>query len=113
MKIGYIFSREGDSEAQEASMVACDCDCIIYDASVNRSKLTDIIESLVPGSILVSWRVDKIADSIKELSCVVRQLKAKDAALKLLQEGVLIDFSESSVIPEQLIDIMLQIEQSV
>ena len=87
MKIGYarVSSNNQDLELQEEELLKAGCEKI-YSESVsaknnNRAELMAMIESLRPDDIVVVYKIDRIARSLKGLIEIVELLNEKKVDL--------------------------------
>ena len=97
MKIGYarVSSNTQDLELQKQELIKAGCKTI-YSESVsakdnNRTELIAMIESLREGDIVVIYKVDRIARSLKGLIAVAELLNAKKVDLVSLDSGDKVD----------------------
>lgn len=97
MKIGYarVSSNNQDLELQKEELLKAGCKKI-YSESVsaknnNRAELMAMIESLRPDDIVVVYKIDRIARSLKGLIEIVELLNEKKADLISLDSGDKVD----------------------
>lgn len=97
MKIGYarVSSNNQDLELQKEELLKAGCKKI-YSESVsakdnNRTELMAMIESLRPDDIVVVYKIDRIARSLKGLIEIVELLNEKKVDLVSLDSGDRVD----------------------
>ena len=97
MKIGYarVSSNNQDLELQKQELLKAGCKQI-YSESVsarnnNRAELMAMIESLRPDDIVVVYKIDRIARSLKGLIEIVELLNEKKVDLISLDSGDRVD----------------------
>jgi len=97
MKIGYarVSSTTQDLELQVQELVKAGCKKI-YSESVsgkdnNRSQLKDMIEDLRASDIVVVYKIDRIARSLKGLMDIIEILHNKEVDLISLDSGDKVD----------------------
>jgi DNA invertase Pin-like site-specific DNA recombinase len=97
MKIGYarVSSNNQDLELQKEELLKVGCKKI-YSESVsaknnNRAELITMIESLRPDDIVVVYKIDRIARSLKGLIEIVELLNEKKVDLISLDSGDKVD----------------------
>ena len=97
MKIGYarVSSNNQDLELQKQELLKAGCEQI-YSESVsarnnNRAELMAMIESLRPDDIVVVYKIDRIARSLKGLIEIVELLNEKKVDLISLDSGDRVD----------------------
>ena len=97
MKIGYarVSSNNQDLELQKEELLKAGCKKI-YSESVsaknnNRAELMAMIESLRPDDIVVVYKIDRIARSLKGLIEIVELLNEKKVDLISLDSGDRVD----------------------
>ena len=97
MKIGYarVSSNNQDLELQKEELLKAGCKKI-YSESIsaknnNRAELMAMIESLRPDDIVVVYKIDRIARSLKGLIEIVELLNEKKVDLISLDSGDRVD----------------------
>ncbi len=97
MKIGYarVSSNNQDLELQKQALLNAGCKKI-YSESVsgkdnNRTKLMEMIESLRSDDIVMVYKIDRIARSLKGLIEIVESLNGKKVDLISLDSGDKVD----------------------
>ena len=97
MKIGYarVSSNNQDLELQKEELLKAGCKKI-YSESIsaknnNRAELMAMIESLRPDDIVVVYKIDRIARSLKGLIEIVELLNEKKVDLISLDSGDKVD----------------------
>ena len=97
MKIGYarVSSNNQDLELQKQELLKAGCKQI-YSESVsarnnNRAELMAMIESLRPDDVVVVYKIDRIARSLKGLIEIVELLNEKKVDLISLESGDRVD----------------------
>jgi DNA invertase Pin-like site-specific DNA recombinase len=93
--VGYarVSSAGQDLEIQLAVLKAAGCDVIRSDkrsatSTEGQGELRTILDFLHRGDVLTVTRIDRLARSIADLASIVRELEAKGAALKALEQPV-------------------------
>jgi len=100
MQIGYCRVSTDDQllNLQKDALIKIGCDKIFEDvmsgAKDIRPGLTDALEYLREGDILVVWRLDRLGRSLKHLINTVESLEQRKIGFKSLQESI--DTSTSS-----------------
>jgi len=96
-KIGYarVSSTTQDLELQVQELVKAGCKKIYSEAvsgkDNNRSKLQEMIQDLRSGDIVVVYKIDRIARSLKGLIDIIETLHSKEADLISLDSGDKVD----------------------
>jgi DNA invertase Pin-like site-specific DNA recombinase len=62
------------------------CETASGSSRTDRRELATLMEFLRPGDVLLVTRVDRLARSIADLSDIVRELRAKGASLRALEQ---------------------------
>lgn len=96
MKIfGYarVSSTDQDLDIQLAALKAAGCDAIRSEkrsgASTNgRTELRVLLDFVRRDDVLVVTRIDRLARSIADLAAIVRELEAKGASLKAIEQPI-------------------------
>ena len=97
MKIGYarVSSNNQDLELQKQALFNAGCKKIFSESvsgkDNNRTELMSMIESLREGDIVVVYKIDRIARSLKGLIEIVELLDSKNVDLVSLDSGDRID----------------------
>ena len=93
--VGYarVSSAGQELDLQVAALKAAGCDVIRSEkvsgtSTEGRAQLRTILDFLHRGDVLVVTRIDRLARSIADLASIVRELEAKGAALKALEQPV-------------------------
>jgi DNA invertase Pin-like site-specific DNA recombinase len=93
--IGYarVSSAGQELSIQLAALKAAGCDVIRAEKQSGtsiegRAELQTVLEFIHPGDVLVVTRIDRLARSIADLATIVRQLEAKGAALKAIEQPI-------------------------
>ncbi len=93
--VGYarVSTTDQDLELQLTALKAAGCDVIrsekVSGISTNgRAELRTILEFIRKGDVLVVTRIDRLARSIADLAGIVRQLEAKGAALRAIEQPI-------------------------
>ena len=87
MKIGYarVSSNNQDLELQKQELLKAGCEKIFSESvsgkDNNRVKLIEMIESLRVDDVVVVYKIDRIARSLKGLTEIVELLKGKEVDL--------------------------------
>jgi DNA invertase Pin-like site-specific DNA recombinase len=94
-KIGYarVSTIDQDLEIQETALRAAGCDVVRSEkrsgtTTAGRTELQTVLEFIRPGDVLMITRIDRLARSIGDLQDIVRELKAKGAALKATEQPI-------------------------
>ena len=97
MKVGYarVSSNNQDLELQKEALGKAKCEKI-YSESIsgkdnNRTELKAMISSLRKGDMVVVYKIDRIARSLKGLIEIIETLNAKNVDLVSLDSGDKID----------------------
>ena len=97
MKIGYarISSNTQDLELQKQELLKAGCEKIFSESASgkdnNRAELIKMITSLRANDIVVVYKIDRIARSLKGLIDIVESLKEKKVDLVSLDSGDRVD----------------------
>lgn len=97
MKIGYarVSSNTQDLELQKQELLKAGCQKIFSEAvsgkDNNRTKLKEMLAELREGDIVVIYKVDRIARSLKGLIEIIEQLNSKKVDLISLDSGDKVD----------------------
>jgi DNA invertase Pin-like site-specific DNA recombinase len=93
--VGYarVSSTGQDLDIQLASLKAAGCDVIRSEkrsgtSTEGRAELWTILDFLRKGDVLTVTRIDRLARSIADLAVIVRELEAKGAALKAIEQPI-------------------------
>ena len=94
MKIGYarVSTRDQNLELQIDALKKTGCEKIYQDiasgARSERPALTEMIENLRPGDILVIWKLDRLGRSLNHLIGMVNDLLEKEVGLQSLNDPI-------------------------
>lgn len=97
MKIGYarVSSKNQDLELQKQELFKAGCQKIFSESvsgkDNNRTELMIMIESLRPSDIVMVYKIDRIARSLKGLIEIIELLNAKKVDLVSLDSGDKVD----------------------
>ncbi len=97
MKIGYarVSSNNQDLELQKQKLLDAGCKRIFSESvsgkDNNRTELMAMIESLREGDMVVVYKIDRIARSLKGLIEIIELLNGKDVDLVSLDSGDKVD----------------------
>ena len=97
MKIGYarVSSNTQDLELQKQSLANAGCKKIFSESvsgkDNNRVELIKMLEALRPGDIIVVYKIDRIARSLKGLIEIIEMLSNKQVDLVSLDSGDKVD----------------------
>jgi DNA invertase Pin-like site-specific DNA recombinase len=93
--VGYarVSTVDQDLELQLAALKAAGCDVIRAEkvsgtSTAGRAELRTILDFIRSGDVLTVTRIDRLARSIADLAGIVRELEAKGAALKALEQPI-------------------------
>ena len=93
--VGYarVSTTDQNLELQLTALKAAGCDVIrsekVSGISTNgRAELRTILEFIRKGDVLVVTRIDRLARSIADLAGIVRELEAKGAALRAIEQPI-------------------------
>ena len=93
MKIGYarVSSNNQDLELQKQALTKAGCKKIFSESvsgkNNDRIELTKMIESLREGDVVVVYKIDRIARSLKGLIEIAELLKGRELNLVSLDRG--------------------------
>jgi DNA invertase Pin-like site-specific DNA recombinase len=92
---GYarVSTTDQDPTIQIEALKAAGCDVVRSEQvsgikRTGRDELATLLMFLRPGDTLVVTRIDRLARSVKDLQDIVYELKAKDVALKAIDQPV-------------------------
>lgn len=94
MKIGYarVSTREQELALQEEALSEAGCSRIFTEtasgAQRDRPELAKAIEYLRPGDVLVVWKLDRLARSVRQLIETVEDLAARGIGFVSLTESI-------------------------
>ena len=97
MKIGYarVSSNNQDLELQKQALTKAGCKKIFSESvsgkNNDRIELTKMIESLREGDVVVVYKIDRIARSLKGLIEIAELLKGREVNLVSLDRGDQVD----------------------
>lgn len=93
--IGYarVSTTEQDLSIQEVRLKEAGCEIIRTEkvsgtSREGRAELRNVLDFIRAGDVLMVTRVDRLARSIGDLQDIVRQLKARGAALKATEQPI-------------------------
>jgi len=93
--VGYarVSTVDQDLEIQLAALKAAGCDVIRAEkvsgtSTDGRAELRTILDFVRKGDVLTVTRIDRLARSIADLASIVRELEAKGAALKAIEQPI-------------------------
>jgi DNA invertase Pin-like site-specific DNA recombinase len=93
--VGYarVSSTDQDLEIQLAALRTAGCDVIRSEkvsgtSTEGRAELRTVLSFLRKGDVLMVTRIDRLARSIADLATIVRELEAKGAALKAIEQPI-------------------------
>ena len=86
-------SADQDLDIQLAALKAAGCDVIRTEkgsgtSTEGRAELQTVLAFLQRGDVLIVTRIDRLARSIADLAAIVRELEAKGAALKAIEQPI-------------------------
>lgn len=94
MKIGYarVSTHMQDLALQLDALHQAGCQQIYQEkgsgTKMSRPRLQELLDHLRPGDIVVIWKLDRLARSLKDLIELVTVIQAKDAALLSLKDQI-------------------------
>jgi len=94
MKFGHtrVSTREQDLALQQDALHAVNCEQIFEEklsgTSKARPQLQKLLEQLREGDVIVVWKLDRLARSLRDLVSLVQQIQAKGAALLSLKDQI-------------------------
>lgn len=94
MKIGYarVSTREQNLDMQVIALEDAGCERIyeeiVSGVKAERPILTNLIQQLRPGDILVIWKLDRLGRSLKNLVVLVQQLMENNIGLCSLNDPI-------------------------
>lgn len=92
MKIGYarVSTQEQELNLQLDALEAAGCAKIFQEkitgATRERPQLQALLEHLREGDVVVIWKLDRLARSLKDLVEIVNEMQEKGAELQSLQD---------------------------
>ena len=93
--IGYarVSTTDQDLSIQQAALKAAGCEVIRAEkrsgtTTAGRDELRTVLDFLRKGDVLMVTRIDRLARSIGDLQDIVRELKAKGASLKAIEQPI-------------------------
>ena len=93
--IGYarVSTTDQNLELQESALRAAGCNMIRSEkrsgtTTADRKELRITLDILRKGDVLMVTRIDRLARSIGDLQDIVRELKAKGASLKAIEQPI-------------------------
>jgi DNA invertase Pin-like site-specific DNA recombinase len=93
--VGYarVSTTDQDLDLQLAALKAAGCDVIRSEkrsgtSTDGRAELRNLLDFVRAGDVLVVTRIDRLARSISDLAAIVRELEAKGAALKAIEQPI-------------------------
>ena len=97
MKIGYarVSSNNQDLQLQQQALIEAGCQKIFSESASgkdnNRTELMIMIEALRPSDIVMVYKIDRIARSLKGLIEIIELLNNKNVDLVSLDSGDKVD----------------------
>lgn len=94
MRIGYarVSTQQQNLELQQDALKAAGCEKIIVDVAsgkrIQRSGLDQLHDTLRRGDVLVVWRLDRLARSLKHLIELLTDLEEGGIGFQSLQEAI-------------------------
>lgn len=94
MRIGYarVSTQQQNLELQQDALRAAGCDRVIVDVAsgkgMQRSGLDQLRDILRTGDVLVVWRLDRLARSLKHLIELLTELEQGGIGFQSLQESI-------------------------
>lgn len=96
MKIGYarVSTTQQSVDMQTKALLKAGCE-VVYEENVSgvkarsdRPELSACLKALRSGDVLVVWKLDRLARSIKELISIVQDLSARGVGFQSLTEQI-------------------------
>src|SRR5258708_1343270 len=103
MKIGYarVSTHDQSTELQLDALTKAGCERILSEqasgAKVERHELLKALEYARHGDVIVVWKLDRLARSIKQLIDTVEMLKERGIALESLTEKIDTDSAQGKL----------------
>jgi DNA invertase Pin-like site-specific DNA recombinase len=95
MLIGYarVSTEEQNLALQFDALTRAGCDRIFQDegitgVSMNRPALNDMLVSLRPGDVLVTWKLDRLGRSLSHLIGIIEDLSERGIGFRSLSEVI-------------------------
>lgn len=94
MKIGYarVSTRDQEAHLQTDALTEAGCERIFEEkasgAQRDRPELQRAVEYLRPGDVLVVWKLDRLARSLRQLIETVEDLQARGIGFISITEGI-------------------------
>ena len=94
MKVGYarVSTRDQDAAMQAEALGAAGCEKVFEEtasgAQKDRPQLIKVIEFLRKGDVLVVWKLDRLARSLKQLIETVEELESRGIGFVSLTESI-------------------------
>lgn len=94
MIVGYarISDRDLNPESQMDALTSAGCERIFVEkitgANRDRPQLKAALDQAGPGDVLVVWKLDRLARSVRQLAETVEQLQSKEISLKVLTQQI-------------------------
>jgi DNA invertase Pin-like site-specific DNA recombinase len=94
MRIGYarVSTIEQDTKLQTDALKKVKCDRIITEkasgAKIDRSELMRVLDIARKGDVLIVWKLDRLARSVRQLIETVQLLDDKGVQLRSLTENI-------------------------
>lgn len=94
MRVGYarVSTKDQDTRLQEDALSQAGCDKVFLEtasgAQKDRPELAKAIAYLRPGDVLVCWKLDRLARSVRQLVETVEDLNARGIGFVSLTEAI-------------------------
>ncbi|MGJ3231108.1 MAG: recombinase family protein [Oceanicaulis sp.] len=94
MKIGYanLFADDTDIEAQLDALTAAGCRTVFKEAAPgglqSRPELKRALAKVQRGDVLVVWRLERLAGSLRELNRIIARLHKTGVGFIALEDGI-------------------------
>ncbi len=94
MTVGYarVSTSEQDTAAQTTALEAAGCERIFTEQASggrwNRPQLHRLLDQLRPGDVLITWKLDRLSRSLRDVLHIMEQLRETGAGFRSLTEAI-------------------------